>query len=1050
MSKSYLKQVSIDGFRAFRNQVNIDLVGPGVNIVVGQNGLGKSSLFEAIEWALCDDVRRLSRLPLETARRADPNEHYVNHGPNGRVASSFRVQLKYVDSFGKQCAEVTRERSRSDTEMWSSSANTSSPATILECLLDPAWSLPITDVAEYLWQTHFFAQSTHLRLTAFDKKDRGSSFAMPAGFERLDQAQKSLGGKTTRAASQRLATAVKGLKDSEFRRDAFVAQVEKYKALVSSAHAAGANDPQQSTVAWTELQTALRAIWISLGGNPDLQDGGEVGAVTSLIQKIEPSMAARRETFRSSSELPARWRILQQEVAALRASLAATRRSELDARSLAESMATTIANAEGSVQAASAQVEWNKAALLRIRRVVDALDEGDAARQSILDSQRYTAVADASRVQAEAIATEAASDLDAAVRDGNEERVLSETLVNAESLRAAVRALEADRAAALPRLTTRTATRLDREREEAVRRSLNDSLTMYEASAAHAESRVAELRAESDRFGQAIATIASAIKESDQRCPLCSSHLDIGELKRRVVALVEARDPALGIAETYARECRALVAGTVASINDSTQRILVLEQKSEALNELATQLDLRRAALANEALIAGVQWSDVEAFLGEEVLRLTDRLSALLLARGARRPTSLLRESVEIANRDRDIAVSRARALRQDLAGLLQAQHERAVVLAEASELVNRLGPTSASRAIVLLEEDIRVSQARALLERATDELSANIQRAADIAVNIADLSNTIGGLVEEHAQKENQSRVLLASWRSAGFDGFPQENTFETAVAELSGLEIDFVRLKKQRDVVDEGVRRWVNSRDCELLRRAMDAEKSEQVDDDAWLTKLESDIAAASSEVELIKRLQGQLSHVSDRLVKCKAAYVENIMLPFNRLNNRFSLALSNFPNRSTLLSPHTTKLGTSLSMQLMLHDPARSLAKKRIAEESETLSAPHILSEGQLASASLSLLFAMSATYRWSRWPALLLDDPLQQCDIVHAASFADLIGTLARDCGFQIVVSTHDFGLADFLRRKVQARDIPCQYIQFRHPGWALTESATVSG
>jgi len=95
--------------------------------------------------------------------------------------------------------------------------------------------------------------------------------------------------------------------------------------------------------------------------------------------------------------------------------------------------------------------------------------------------------------------------------------------------------------------------------------------------------------------------------------------------------------------------------------------------------------------------------------------------------------------------------------------------------------------------------------------------------------------------------------------------------------------------------------------------------------------------------------------------------------------------------------------------------------------------------MLSEGQLASSSLSTLLAMSTAYPWSRWRALLLDDPLQQCDITHAAALADLLGNLVLDLRYQVILSTHDFALADFLERKFLSRRIDCQTVPFLHPG-----------
>ena len=83
-----------------------------------------------------------------------------------------------------------------------------------------------------------------------------------------------------------------------------------------------------------------------------------------------------------------------------------------------------------------------------------------------------------------------------------------------------------------------------------------------------------------------------------------------------------------------------------------------------------------------------------------------------------------------------------------------------------------------------------------------------------------------------------------------------------------------------------------------------------------------------------------------------------------------------------------------------------------------------------EGQMAALAVSMLCAASLTYPWSRWRALVLDDPLQHNDAIHAAAFADLIGNLVKHKGYQVLLSSHDLAQAEFLRRKFDARHIPC--------------------
>lgn len=87
---------------------------------------------------------------------------------------------------------------------------------------------------------------------------------------------------------------------------------------------------------------------------------------------------------------------------------------------------------------------------------------------------------------------------------------------------------------------------------------------------------------------------------------------------------------------------------------------------------------------------------------------------------------------------------------------------------------------------------------------------------------------------------------------------------------------------------------------------------------------------------------------------------------------------------------------------------------------------------MSEGQLAAVSLCLLFGASVTYPWSRWKALLLDDPLHHNDSVHTAAFIDVARNLIQSQHYQIIVTTHDMEQAGYFLRKCANAGINTRY------------------
>lgn len=57
----YIKQITIQGFKSYKDQMQIEPFSPNCNVIVGRNGSGKSNFFAAVRFVLGDDYHFLSR-----------------------------------------------------------------------------------------------------------------------------------------------------------------------------------------------------------------------------------------------------------------------------------------------------------------------------------------------------------------------------------------------------------------------------------------------------------------------------------------------------------------------------------------------------------------------------------------------------------------------------------------------------------------------------------------------------------------------------------------------------------------------------------------------------------------------------------------------------------------------------------------------------------------------------------------------------------------------------------------------------------------------------
>ena len=57
----YIKQITIQGFKSYKDQTKIEPFSSKSNIIVGRNGAGKSNFFAAVRFVLGDDYENMMR-----------------------------------------------------------------------------------------------------------------------------------------------------------------------------------------------------------------------------------------------------------------------------------------------------------------------------------------------------------------------------------------------------------------------------------------------------------------------------------------------------------------------------------------------------------------------------------------------------------------------------------------------------------------------------------------------------------------------------------------------------------------------------------------------------------------------------------------------------------------------------------------------------------------------------------------------------------------------------------------------------------------------------
>ena len=277
MNDLFLRSVEFSNFRIYGDSYAFEFPnGPGVTLITGGNGLGKTSFFDGVEWALTDKVGRFSDIPVDGRRN--------NVDPLTRIGApdkSHRVSLQFSDG-----SVIDR-----------GAGFEAHQADIVRLLKRPDWA-EISDLHGYLSITHFFGQASAQRFSLKKPTDQWEALKGPAGVDRINTLRERMSGlgvkrAFTRAIEDRSAK----LEQSRLELAAWnelVGERDRARQLASSEHAIPPSDLRSEVdrLANQVLAATGRVSWMSDSGTEPPE--AALDAVSALL---------RTATDRADSEL---------------------------------------------------------------------------------------------------------------------------------------------------------------------------------------------------------------------------------------------------------------------------------------------------------------------------------------------------------------------------------------------------------------------------------------------------------------------------------------------------------------------------------------------------------------------------------------------------------------------------------------------------------------------------------------------------------------------------------------------------------------------------
>ena len=1008
----YLSRIAIENFRTF-GKFDISVpAAPGLILLTGTNGLGKSSFFDAIEWALTGSIRRFTPY-LKVGRKQLVEGDYLSR--RGAPRNSHRVELGFSDG-------DTIERG---------GGKTTPEADIIEKL-----SLPdrpaIKDLSTYLALTHFLGQAAQQRFTSREPNDQWEALKGPSGVERLENIRAGLRGRATVAAfRRRIESEQEDVANIEREIRDWGELIDRLQRLREVARASGTLTGEEIAQRIAAIAGALSALAPQIA-EPTAIDSStaRLAHLRTQIEVAESEIKRRTDALSEMTEAPAQFRSASDAADTNNPQLVRAREALAAAQQEVARLAPLVQAAKEAVTAASTRIvaheqrisllEGVNADINAVRQLTSQLgisnNELATLARTIAEHRSEIEKANAD-IQAHGLAAE----------NEARARVSLQQAVSYVEARAKVEemegtALKAESALLLARdRASNAASELGPLENElaAVRRQIEEAVQARSEAARHASA-----------MSSAVSQISQHLHDGETDCPVCQSSFPPGVLKTLATAAAESGGRELSLADDRIETLRLTEQGLL-------PRIATLKEAVDAVTTVETEATAARGAVINAAAALRQALGLAE---GDD-----------LVAAVSRRETDARAKHRETEAALAALAPSAAGATerRIGLSSEVDAQTERhRLATGRRDELTQQIA-ASASRitaqqmdGVTSDEIEGEIASLRSIIETTRSGLSTSAQNSARLEAEAAvardalDKAERVATDAEgTRGEAVRRADKLQEAWREAGFAGNPSQELLDSQRDQIEADRRIVDDLSQQQLALAKENEESLVLTEIEQVTQQMKSLAGEEsaLDPAAHLASLQARVAAARATLKTTTAARTAVNRYTETLKRRAEDFSDRVLDPLNVVINDFNEAMLSAPGESIQFRANTRVDATTFGMALRYREEI-----EHAMEASKELPPQVVLSEGQLAANGFSILCAASTAYPWSRWRALLLDDPLQHNDIIHTAAFVDVMRNMVELDGYQLVMSSHDRGESEFIARKFKAAGLPCTTVVLTAP------------
>ena len=984
MKHVYASKIDISNFRAFGPNFSLSIPPePGLIIVYGMNGLGKTTFFEAIEWLLTGNVRRIddakeSRSPLAkhlTRRGAEPRSHFV--------AATFGPDEKRI--------------SRSETEQ-------PSVTELNDLLVSADWTPKPDDISTYLRLTMFLPQARKFRFEEEKPKDQWELLRGPAGVDQLDVMRRALGGLPTKNAFDKASDDLKTkafIQKKAF--DDWKELLEKRLKLTNRVTDTRTVSPEQAESFFIELRGQLDSLGVQAGAEFEvLQDWPSERKLSTIVQGLDTTtdeLNNELTTLKGFSELIKEWIAISgaldgdaAKVEDITKQVAETVTKVADAKDAVGALLPPLQESQKEI----AELKEQREEAAKASETFARLEESRKANAVLLEEQKGLQ-ASAKILRTAIVETTKVEEQRKSLSDSRVRLVAEQEKLDALSKRVVAFDKTSDQAEA----AETELTKLNAERDKSIKLvdELKSEIEKCNKESERLEQQKNAALAEAEAMTRAIKIVCDHIAQDEETCPVCQAEYKDGSLLRRAERSVEAA----GIDTTTIDQAIAKNSSAQAGLRE---KLDLLQQRVSELppliNELArqqtartqelTEIEQEFAARGFDSPTARDELSVARDSITQQIQQTRAEFSKLTSAEGIRQKTEQF--NAELAPLEDKITSNET--LVEQLATKIE-QDESLVHSFRAQIDQPKVDQDGTIQIFESLKSKESASIAQVgLAKQAYDKAEAEFAKlSAELRQHKTDLKTHQASLTSNR-QRQN---ALRERWENI-LKGLPDSAAQQRAILDRETTLEAVGKLRRQCSQTAERLEAWRENNQSVALDSSI-AKKLQENDDcsEAELTaKLESAISNTEVEIARVEDVKARATTLANELQEKVDEFNDHALRPLATRIQRFH----------DVLSPFRYQIGWEAKTIRGSMELRQSVSNESGLETNS--SNPQVeLSDGQMAVQGLATLFAASTEYRWSRWPALLLDDPLQSSDLLHTSAFIDILRGLITQLQYQVFLS-----------------------------------------